>query len=162
MKYILLILILVGCSEQSPFNKNGFSVDGKYYNTKHCYIWENGDQISILLLDREFDLSKGGFVDGYGVTGVNISSVNVVSGHVGQYTYERLPNRTDIEISFFGVFVDGRTDDVGYIDPGLELVKRATLNIISREGNVYRLDYDAVLMDGIEIDGNFQGKLLPL
>lgn len=158
---LIIIIFLVNCSKDDSNLENGFSVNGKNYNTNYAYIEQYG--YKCMLIFSSADKYSSSYVENRG----RFDLIYLIKGELTSDTYtisrgidDTVEFTKDIQMEN-GLFTSLGTD-LAQQTSGFSSIKSAKVSIHSlefdNEGNVNKIDIDYSFdWDGINVRGSYNG-----
>jgi hypothetical protein len=149
---MLIALIISACSKDEDAKpKNGFTLDGKFYETSYASWYENevlGSELSLINTATQPCNCKINFIGIYGIHDIDGNYVNT-------YTY----SETELIDGTFetGEYIAGRTFEQYQSDPEV-LVTGGTVTIKSFNASSIEIEYEITFDNGKTAKGSYKGN----
>ena len=175
---LLLAISLIGCSDNdSDVRKNGFIVDGKFYETPYGGYFNlrapDENNFYVLLTDNKLWLNDSGGMELSDIKNTTLTSFEIslilpgANAWEGEYIYSKTQNKSQCA-SNFGYWAKQPFDSDSYpIDPPQPYpnpfpdIHSGVVEILSKEGNDFEIEYEVVFNEGNRhVTGYFKGSLL--
>jgi len=166
MKRLLIIglLFLIGCGEEVQRNDNGFTIDGEFHETPYGFYHKDriDDRYYFGFTSKEISPETQDFINKTGtLTAVAMNGVAVSPSMVGDYIYDGTYGSCEGFSVFRDIELDVNGDGIES-DEAVIIIESANINIKSKSGNSFIIDYTAVAEDGRSVMGHYSDELMLL
>jgi hypothetical protein len=149
--FTLIALIISACSKDDAKPKNGFTLDGKFYETSFASWYDNdvlGSELTLINTANQPCNCKINFIGIYGIHDIDGNYVNT-------YTF----SETELVDGTFesGEYIAGRTFEQYQSDPEV-LVTNGTVTIKSFGTNSIEIEYEITFDNGKTAKGSYKGS----